>query len=69
MKPMHRILATAAATLLLGIGSAAISAPAHADAHLNVGGLIGADANGTIDLTGPDGSPILTLPNVLSPVV
>ncbi|MEV6778404.1 hypothetical protein [Streptomyces syringium] len=68
MKPMHRILTTAAATLLLGIGSAAMSAPAHADVHLNVGNLIGADANGAIDVEVLSQG-IITLPNPLSPVI
>lgn len=68
MKPMHRVLATAAATLLLGIGSAAMSAPAHADVHLNVGNVIGADANGAIDVEVLSQG-IITLPNPLSPVI
>ncbi|MFD7236393.1 hypothetical protein ACFWAT_13940 [Streptomyces syringium] len=69
MTPLKRAAAVFAAGILLTVGSAALAAPAHADAHVNILGIIGADTNGTIDLTGPGGAPILVVPNLLQPVV
>ncbi|MGI5529304.1 hypothetical protein ACQEVX_18480 [Streptomyces syringium] len=65
MTPFKRAAAAFAAGILLTIGSAALAAPAHADVNLNVANVIGAVSNGTIDITGPGGAPILVLPNVI----
>ncbi len=69
MKTVQRALVTVATTVLLTAGAAALAAPAHADVHATVLGLIGADSNGTIALTGPGGVTFLKLPNVLQPTV
>ncbi|MFF7687307.1 hypothetical protein ACFZB6_14260 [Streptomyces syringium] len=69
MTPLKRAAATLAASLLLTVGSAAMAAPAHAEVHFTLLGLVGADSNGTIDLTGPGGETVLSLPNLLSPIV
>ncbi|MFE5867361.1 hypothetical protein ACFQ6V_01775 [Streptomyces roseifaciens] len=65
---VRRVLTAFAATALLTAGSAALAAPAHADVHATVLGLIGADTNGTIDVA-LSGQDILVLPNVLAPLV
>ncbi|MFI9235959.1 hypothetical protein [Streptomyces sp. NPDC053079] len=69
MKTVQRALVTVATAVLLTAGAAALAAPAHADVHANVLGLIGADSNGVIDLTGPGGVTLVELPNALEPVV
>ncbi|MFI6690061.1 hypothetical protein [Streptomyces sp. NPDC050485] len=68
MKSLQRVLATLATTVLLTAGTAALAAPAHADTHVSVLGLVDADTNGTIDV--PLGSAtVVELPNFLAPVV
>ncbi|MEW2581274.1 hypothetical protein [Streptomyces syringium] len=69
MTPLKRAAAALATSILLTVGSAVLAAPAHADVDASLLGVIGAESNGTIHLTGPDGSPLLTVPNVLNPVV
>ncbi|MEU4999349.1 hypothetical protein [Streptomyces sp. NPDC021622] len=68
MKNLQRVLATLATTVLLTAGAAALAAPAHADTHIDVLGLVGADTNGTIDVS-LGGSTIVSVPNLLAPVV
>ncbi|GGR08636.1 hypothetical protein WEB32_03325 [Streptomyces netropsis] len=69
MTSLKRAAATLAATLLLTVGSAAMAAPANAAVHIHLLGLVGADSNGTIDLTGPGGEVVVSAPNLLSPIV
>ncbi|MFG2182706.1 hypothetical protein ACGFLS_28845 [Streptomyces abikoensis] len=62
-RTLHRALTTAAATLLLGLGGAALATPAHAEVDANVlGGTVTALADGVLsaDLLG---NPVLQLPN------
>ncbi|WP_331748550.1 hypothetical protein [Streptomyces sp. NBC_00648] len=68
MNTAKRALATLATTALLTAGAAALAAPAHADIHAQVAGLIGADTNGTIDVS-LGSSTILVIPNILSPLI
>ncbi|MFI1254670.1 hypothetical protein ACH4U6_12845 [Streptomyces netropsis] len=68
MTPFKRAATAFAASILLTVGSAALAAPAHADVHANILGLIGADSNGTIDVS-LSGQTILVVPNVLQPIV
>ncbi|MFV8130164.1 hypothetical protein [Streptomyces syringium] len=65
MTPLKRAAAAFATSILLTVGSAALAAPAHADVHASILGLVGVDSNGTIDITGPGGAPILVLPNAV----
>ena len=68
MTPLKRAAAALATSILLTVGSAVLAAPAHADVHLNVAGLIGADSNGTIEATALGIGP-LSLPNVAEPIL
>ncbi|MHA7960074.1 hypothetical protein ACX9I7_20185 [Streptomyces sp. L500] len=68
-RTLHRVLTTAAATVLLGLGGAALATPAHADVDANVlGGTVRVLADGVLaaDLFG---NPALMLPNPLEGVV
>ncbi|MFI1801166.1 hypothetical protein ACH427_27985 [Streptomyces sp. NPDC020379] len=69
MTSLKRAAATLAAALLLTVGSAAMAAPANAAVHFTVLGLVGADSDGTIDLTGPGGETVIQAPNLLQPIV
>ncbi|GHF46012.1 hypothetical protein GCM10010218_29060 [Streptomyces mashuensis] len=62
-RTLHRILATATATLLLGLGSAALATPAHADVDANLlGGTVTALADGVVEAD-VLGSQLLQIPN------
>ncbi|MBP2404089.1 hypothetical protein SNS2_2176 [Streptomyces netropsis] len=64
MTPFKRAAVAFATGILLTVGSAALAAPAHADVHLDVANLVGADSNGTVDISGPGGGVLLSVPNV-----
>ncbi|GAA0450491.1 hypothetical protein ABZ951_08545 [Streptomyces sp. NPDC046215] len=68
MKSARRVLTTLATTVLLTAGGAALAAPAHADVHAHLLGVVGAEMSGVIELTGPVVGSILTIPNPLPDV-
>ncbi|MCD9143053.1 hypothetical protein [Streptomyces albireticuli] len=69
MTTTRRVLTALAATALLTVGAAALAAPAQADVHVNIlGGIAIVDTNGTIDV-GAGGATILSVPNVLNPLL
>ncbi|MFE0045903.1 hypothetical protein [Streptomyces albireticuli] len=69
MTTTRRVLTTLATAALLTVGAAALAAPAQADVHATVlGGIATVDTNGTIDV-GAGGATVLSVPNVLNPVL
>ncbi|AZQ72933.1 MULTISPECIES: hypothetical protein [Streptomyces] len=68
-RTFRRALTTAAATVLLGLGGAALATPAHAEVDANVlGGTVTALADGVLT-AGVLGNPLLQLPNPVEGVV
>ncbi|GGP61881.1 hypothetical protein [Streptomyces abikoensis] len=66
---LRRALTTAAATVLLGLGGAALATPAHAEVDANVlGGTATALADGVV-AAGLLGNPLLQLPNPVEGVI
>ncbi|MEV5506417.1 hypothetical protein [Streptomyces orinoci] len=69
MTPARRFLTTAAATLLLCLGSAALAAPAEADIDTSLlGGAVTVLSDGVVSTT-LNGAPLLTIPNPAEGIV
>ncbi|MEU3353556.1 hypothetical protein [Streptomyces sp. NPDC037389] len=66
---LRRVLTTAAATFLLGLGGAALATPAHAEVDGTVlGGLVLAHANKVVDVDAL-GTPLVRLNNALEGLI
>ncbi|WP_171166552.1 hypothetical protein [Streptomyces sp. I05A-00742] len=69
MKRVHRVLVTAAATVLLGVGGVALAAPAQAEADVNLlGGVATVGMNGVVEVR-VLGATLVNLNNPLNGVV